>query len=153
MENAMKAIKKIICPVDVYAFHPEAVEYALILAQALEAEIYVIYVLEPVPPQYIGEGYSLPPDPEKQEKMKQEARAKMAEVMSRFCDVCRSKGEVVVGSAADKIIQIAEECAGDMIVMASYCRTLVCRAIHGSVTSKVLANSKIPVLVIYPKEQ
>lgn len=149
----MKAIKKIICPVDVYDFDPEAVEYALTLGQALEAEISVIYVLEPVPPRYIGEGYSLPPDLEEQEKLKRKAGAKMAEVMSRFCDVCRSEGEVVVGNAADKIIQIAEECAGSMIVMASYCRTLVCRAIHGSVTSKVLANSKVPVLVVYPQEQ
>lgn len=146
----MKPIKKIICPVDVYDFQPEAAEYALTLANALEAKIVVVYVMEPVPPRYI-EGYAFRMEAE-EKKMQQNAEAKMAEVMSHFCSICQDKGEVVVGFAADKILQIAEERGGDMIVMASHCRSLVCRAVHGSVTSRVLANSKIPVLVVYPKE-
>lgn len=148
----MKAIKRIICPVDVYDFQWEVAEYAMTLATALDAKITVLYVMEPIPPRYIAEGVSLPLFAEEKE-IKWKAEAKMAEVMSHFCSICQDKGEVVIGDAADKILQIAEESAGDMVVMASHCRSLVCRAIHGSVTNKVLANSKIPVLVIYPKKQ
>lgn len=142
----MSTIKKIICPVDVYEFQLEVAEYAMTLANALEARITVLYVLEPLPPRCL-------PSVADEEEAKRKAEAKMAEVMTHFCRICQAEGEVVVGHAADKIIQIAEEHSGDMIIMASHCRTLVCRAIHGSVTNKVLANTKIPVLVIPPKEQ
>ncbi|SBW02888.1 conserved hypothetical protein [uncultured delta proteobacterium] len=147
----MKPIKKIICPVDVYDFQPEAAEYALTLANALEAKILVVYVLEPVPPRYI-EGYAFRIEAE-EKKMLQNAETKMAEVMSHFCSICQDKGEVVVGYAADKILEIAKDRDGDIIVMASHCRSLVCRAVHGSVTNQVLANSNIPVLVVYPEEK
>lgn len=147
----MKPIKKIICPVDVYDFQPEAAEYALTLANALEAKVLVIYAVEPVPPRYV-EGFSFRMEAE-EKQLRQKAEEKMAEVMSHFCSICQDKGEVVVGYAADKILQVAEERGGDMIVMASHCRSLVCRAVHGSVTNQVLANSNIPVLVVYPKEK
>lgn len=147
----MKAIKKIICPVDVYEFRPEASEYAQSLAQALGAEIFAIYVMEPMPLRFTDEGYPRSPFEEEQ-ALKQKAEAKLAELMPHFAGASQGQGKVVIGHSADKILQVAEEQGGDMIVMASFCRTLVCRAIHGSVTSRVLANSAIPVLVIYPKE-
>lgn len=148
----MKAIKRIICPVDVYDFQPEAAEYALALANALGATILVVYVMEPVSVSEAVNVYNITPL-EYEEKMKQQAEAKMGKIMSHFCSICQDKGTVVIGHAADKILQIAEESAGDLIVMTSHCRSLVCRAIHGSVANKVLANSKIPVLVVYPKEK
>lgn len=147
----MKTFKRIICPVDVYDFQWESAEYALSIATAFDAKISVVYVMEPVPLRYIGE-VSLPSFDE-EKRLKQQAEAKMAEIMTHFCRICQDQGEVVIGDAADKILQIAEEHAGDLIVMASHCRTLVCRAIHGSVTNKVLANTKIPVLVVYPKKE
>lgn len=148
----MKAIKKILCPVDAYNFQPDAAEYAVTLATALDAEIVVLYVMEPVAPHNIGDGSPLPTIAEVEEA-KQHADAKVAEIMPHFCGPCRNTGEVTSGSPADEIIWTAEKRPCDLIVMASHCRSLVCRAIHGSVTNKVLANTKTPVLVVYPEEK
>lgn len=147
----MKTIETIICPVDVYDFQPEAAEYAIALATALDANITVLYVMEPIPPRYFGEGGPIPPSFAEEEAAKQRAEAKMAEtIAAHFCAICQDKGVVVFGRAADQIIRITEECSGDMIVMASHGRSLVGRVIHGSVTNKVLADAKVPVLVIPP---
>lgn len=154
-ESAVKSIKRILCPVDVYDFQPEAMEYAQTLAKALEAQIAVVYVMEPLPIRYMGDGYSvLLKDYEKHEKeAKQKAEEKLSEIISEcFCSQI-DKCAVVLGHASDKVLQLAEEYSGDMIVMASHGRSFWGRAIHGSVTNKVLANTKIPVLVIYPKKE
>lgn len=150
----MKTIKKIICPVDVYDFQPEAAEYAATLAKALDAKIIVVHVMEPLPPPYVGEGYtvSLGDHEKNKETVQQETEAKLAEVAALFGGGCQIQSEVVLGRAADKIIQAAEEHGGDMVIMASHGRSFWGRAIHGSVTNRVLANAKIPVLVINPKE-
>lgn len=148
----MKAIKKIICPVDVYDFQPEAAEYAMTLAKALDARILVLHVMEPLPAPYMGEGYtvSLNDHRKNEERVKQEAEARLAEITAQFGAGCHVDSEVILGHAADKILQVAEEHAGDMVIMASHGRSFWGRAIHGSVTNRVLANAKIPVLVINP---
>ncbi|SBW03542.1 putative UspA domain protein [uncultured delta proteobacterium] len=148
----MKTIKKIICPVDVYDFQPEAAEYAATLAKALDARIFVMHVMEPVPTPYVGEGYTVSMSDHKknEERVKQEAEEKLAEIIARFGGDCQVDGEVILGRAADKILQVSEERAGDMVIMASHGRSFWGRAIHGSVTNRVIANAKIPVLVINP---
>lgn len=150
----MKAIKKIICPVDVYDFQPEAAEYAQTLAIALGAEIFLVYVMEPLPTRFMGDGYavSLNDYEEHEKEAKQKAEAKLAKIIALFVNGCQVDGEVLRGQAADKIIQAAGEHSADMIAMVSHGRSFWGRAIHGSVTSKVLANAKIPVLVINPQE-
>lgn len=154
----MSMVNKILCPVDVYDFQPGTVEYAVALAAALNADIIVLYVIEPLPPYYYGEGYygesgNIPSPLAEEEAAKRNAKAKMAEIMTTyFCNVCQDKGEVVLGNPAEQIVSVAEESSVDMIVMASHGRSILGRVIHGSVTNKVLANTKIPVLVIPPKE-
>lgn len=138
----MKTIRKIICPVDIYDFQPETAEYALTLAGALGAEITVLYVLEPLPPRYTIHYAEI--------EMEQKAKAKMAEIIHHFL---QDKGRIVTGDAAGEIVKIAEECSGDMIVMASHGRSVLGRAFFGSVTNKVLASTKIPVLVIHPSKE
>lgn len=149
----LKATQRILCPVDIYDFQPEAAEYALTLANALDAEITVLYVLEPLPPRYIVDGVSIPAIAE-EEAAKRKAEIKMSKVLREFFTPRAGKGEVVPGLAADEIVRVAGECSADMIVMASHGRSVLGRAIHGSVTNKVLGSTKIPVLVIQPdKEQ
>ncbi|MDL2209531.1 universal stress protein [Desulfovibrio sp. OttesenSCG-928-O18] len=146
----MKIIKRIICPVDMYDFQPEAAEYATTLAEALGAKITVLYVMEPLPSQYYAEDGPIPPTFAEEEEAKRRAEAKMPEILSTFFNASVDKGIVVLGLAADQIIRVAEESSADMIIMASHGRSALGRVIHGSVTNKVLANTKIPVLVTKP---
>lgn len=148
--DAMRTIRKIICPVDIYHFVPEVAEYAMDLAASFEAKILVLYALEPLPVAIGVNLHVFAPDFE--QELKRYAESKMTELLMRHFTVGRDEGKVVSGDPADKIVTIAENTPGGLIVMASYCRSSVCRALHGSVTSAVLALSKAPVLVVRPKE-
>lgn len=147
----MRAIKKIICPVDIYNFVPETAEYAMALAASLEAEIRVWYVMEPIAAAIGVNIHMFAPDFERD--LERYAASQMAEILAQYFKVGRDKGEVASGDPADEIVKIAGNTPEGLIVMASYCRSLACRALHGSVTNKVLALSKTPVLVLRPEEQ
>lgn len=150
----VKTIKKILCPVDVYDFQPETAEYAMTLTEALDAEVTVLYVVEPLPPRFYGEGGTIPLSFDEEEAAKRKAKAKLDEIMTTyFGNVCQDKGRVVLGQAADQIVRAAEESSADMIVMTSHGRSVLGRVIHGSVTNKLLANTKTPVLVIQPTKE
>lgn len=148
----LKPVKRIICPVDVYDFQPETAEYAVTLAAALDAKIVVVYVMGPVPLHIIGEGKLLF-TPNEEKALKQAAEAEMAKILSGYFGECADKGEVLLGQPADRIVQFAEECPADMIIMASHGRSALGRVIYGSVTTRVLANTSIPVLVIPPSKK
>lgn len=147
----MRTIKQIICPVDIYHFVPEVAEYAMALAASFEAKISVLYVMDPIPAAIGVNLHVFAPDLE--QDLERYAKSKMAEILSQYFKVCRDEGKVVSGDPADEIAAIEENTSEGLIVMASYCRSLVCRTIHGSVTNKVLAFSKTPVLVLRPEEQ
>jgi nucleotide-binding universal stress UspA family protein len=57
------------------------------------------------------------------------------------------KSFFAVGYIPDEILKKAEEGNYDVIIMAKSCKTGFLRMI-GSVTSKVLKNAKIPVIVL-----
>lgn len=148
----LRTIKKILFPVDVYDFQPEAADYAMTLAKAFDAKISVLYVMEPLPPRYHSEGGAIPLAfvEEEEETALRRAEEKMAEILADCFNACADKSEVLLGQAAEQIGRIAEECSADIIVMASHGRSILGRVIYGSVTNKVLANTKVPVLVIQP---
>lgn len=153
----LRAIKKILCPVDAYDFQPEIADYAMTLAKAFGARITVLYVMEPLPPRYYGESYygeggSIPLAFAEEEVAMRRAETKLTEILSNYFGPCTDRGEILLGQPADQIGKIAEEYSADMIIMASHGRSILGRVIYGSVTSKVLANTTIPVLVIQPSK-
>lgn len=147
----MSAIKRIICPVDIYKFHQEVAEYALGLADSLNAKIFAVYVLEPIPLSVVVNMPALLED-DYEQTMLRSAEERMKEIISRFFRDDQDEGRIAVGHAADEIAEIAAQLSGDLIVISSHCRTVLCRALYGSVTNNVLAKAKIPVLVLRPKE-
>lgn len=147
----MSVIKRIICPVDIYKFHQEVAEYALGLADSLNAKIFAVYVLEPIPLSVAVNAPALL-EGDYEQTMRRNAEEKMKEIISRFFRADQDEGMIAVGHAADEIADIADQLSGDLIVISSHCRSVLCRALHGSVTNNVLAKARIPVLVIRPKE-
>jgi len=59
---------------------------------------------------------------------------------------------VLEGEAGPVIIDLAQKTSASMIVMMSHGRGWFKRAIMGSVTDEVIRHSRVPVLVIRPKE-
>lgn len=148
----MSVIKKILCPVDMYKLQAEVAEYALDLADSLNAKIVVVYVLEPMPLSVVVNMPALLENNYEQTMMRN-AGERMQEIISRFFRPGLDEGRVVAGRAAAEIVDMAEKVSADLIVIGSHCRTVFCRALHGSVANNVLAGAKMPVLVVRPKDQ
>ena len=62
------------------------------------------------------------------------------------------RSEVILGEAAEEIIEYAEQENFDLIVMCSHGSSGIRRWVFGSVTEKVLRGTAVPVLVIRPEE-
>jgi nucleotide-binding universal stress UspA family protein len=56
--------------------------------------------------------------------------------------------EVIVGTVADSLIDLARKEAVDLILMATHGRSGITRWVMGSVADKILHSAKIPVLMI-----
>jgi len=59
-----------------------------------------------------------------------------------------ARGEIIVGKAAESILDYAEENKFDMIVISTHGRSGISRWAFGSVADKVAHYSKIPVLLV-----
>ncbi len=58
------------------------------------------------------------------------------------------RSEVIVGTVADSLIDLARKEAIDLILMATHGRSGITRWVMGSVADKILHSAKIPVLMI-----
>jgi nucleotide-binding universal stress UspA family protein len=83
------------------------------------------------------------------------AKAHASEVLSRVADEAKSAGvacetmQMTHDHPYEAIVATAEEKGCDLIVMASHGRTGIAAVVLGSVTTKVLTHTKIPVLVCH----
>jgi len=78
--------------------------------------------------------------------------------LEKIAEELRKKGVKVnvltrVGHAADEIIKVSQEISADLIAMSSHGRSGLGRWAMGSVTEKVLHESKIPVLTVRAQRQ
>ena len=84
-----------------------------------------------------------------------QAKAHTSEVMSRAADEAKSAGvvcetmQMTHDHPYQAIVTIAKEKGCDLIVMASHGRAGIAAVVLGSVTTKVLTHTKIPVLVCH----
>lgn len=113
--------------------------HALVQAQKFDAVIHVIYVSDKV----VGDssvymGQKSPGDKAAINRVKREAEKYGV----------RTESDVVQGDPVDEIVGYAENRAMDMIVMGTHGRTGISRVLEGSVTEKVVRNSRKPVLAV-----
>jgi nucleotide-binding universal stress UspA family protein len=86
-------------------------------------------------------------------KMLQDSMLKEAEEATKYATEAAAlagaslEKKIVKGHPADEILKAADD--ADLVVMGSLGRTGISRFLLGSVTEKVIRNSKMPVLVVY----
>ncbi|HSE83410.1 MAG TPA: universal stress protein [Thermodesulfobacteriota bacterium] len=147
-------IKKILWATDGSKEAEEALSCAAFLAGKFGSEMAGIYVSEmPViaVPFYADFGGMLYSLVEKEKKENKERLNSIAEDMSR--QGLRFRGEVIEGEANKEIIECAYRENADLIVMGKRGLGLIDRVLVGSTTSKVLRQSKVPVLAFRRKGQ
>lgn len=122
---------------------------ALPLAKLASASIAVVYVQDVYPFAGIGQSNTA--------GMQQDmaaARAQATAAIERISAAAKAAGVSVETLIAEDdqhargIVAAAQTCGADLIVMSSHGRTGVAKLVLGSVATKVLALSPVPVLII-----
>jgi len=145
-----RLIKKILVPLDGSKTGETIIECAEVLAEALDAELVLFQVLEPLRTVAGFETVALSSIPQDEESIKASARAYLNKVEKPLKDKgIKTSVEIVWGSAAERIIEYAEA-KTDLITISSHGLSGVGRWVLGSVTEKVLQVGDKPVLVARP---
>ena len=127
-----------------------AAELAIALARVHGAKLTAVYVVDPYP--YLGIGEA---NPMGFQAYMSAAHAHAAEAHASVANLCQQAGAPIPlearmvedVSAAEGIVQTAQEEGADLIVIGSHGRTGITRLMLGSVAAKVVAQSPLPVLV------
>lgn len=144
-----KDIRKILCAVDLSDHSKEVAAYAVLLAKRMGASVTVVYTA-PSLSQYVG--FHVPPNTIENfvgEIVTGAEKSMEAFVMEHFAGV-EARGQVLIGYAAEEIINRAHEEKVDIIVMGTHGRKGIDRILFGSVAEKVVKNADMPVLTVRP---
>jgi nucleotide-binding universal stress UspA family protein len=145
--------KHILLPTDGSALSTRAVRRGLRLAASLKARVTALYVV-PEFRMMADEGYVSPLGAELKARVERESRAYAKKVLERVRKLAAAsrvpcQAIAVAGDAPHRqIVATAGKRKCHLIVMASHGRSGLASLLLGSETARVLAHSKIPVMVV-----
>jgi nucleotide-binding universal stress UspA family protein len=136
----------LLVPIDFSPYSDHALEYAIELAQKLQAHLTLLHVIH-LTPLTMGDMVTSFPGPFPEE-VETEARRLMDALLGRLRDA-GLEGETVLvhGIPFQSIIDTAKDNGTDLIIMGTHGRTGLTYALMGSVAEKVVRLSPCPVLV------
>jgi nucleotide-binding universal stress UspA family protein len=142
--------KKILTPTDLSKLSQPAVRYALEIGLERDAEV-IIYNVIGEDGDWFGKDDPLNPAtafvPRQKERLHEFVRENFADMLGKV----RITESVEAGVPYVLIVTKADEENADLIVMSTHGRTGVEQIMLGSVTAKVIARARCPVLSIRPK--
>ena len=125
----MRAIKKILVPVDGSVGGCKAVDEALFIAEKCDAELDFVYVASNI-------NKDIP------------SHIVFDRIWEKLSDERKARKHVKSGNIARSILDVAGEQGSDMIVMGSRGLGLLKGVLIGSVSQKVVEEAQIPVMVV-----
>ena len=142
--------KHIVIATDGSAASEHAAQLAVGLARTHGARLTSVYVVDPYP--YLGVGEI---NPQGFQSYMAAAQAQAAQAHAQVETLCKQGGAAVAldvrlvedMAAASGIVQTAEAIGAELVVLGSHGRSGIARLMLGSVSTKVVAESKVPVLV------
>ena len=141
-------IKKVLVPIDFSDYSKSALKYAVNFCKQFNAEIILIYVIEPIiyPPDFSMGQIAIPSvNAEWDERAKQELE-KLAS--SDVTKGARVKTLIKTGKPFIEIIETAGELDVDLIIIATHGHTGVEHILFGSTAEKVVRKAPCPVLTL-----
>ena len=144
------AIKRVLVPVDFSAPSLQALDYAVDFARPLDAEIVVLFVVEPIYSVTPGDLYA--PSSELtvlMQEQRRQGREQLVETEARLKKRYPKVRTVLEdGLAYQAIVAAADKLKADLIVMATHGRTGLSHLFMGSVAEKVVRTAGCPVLTV-----
>jgi nucleotide-binding universal stress UspA family protein len=141
-------IKKVLVPIDFSDYSKSALKYALNFCKQFNAEIILIYVIEPViyPPDFSMGQIAIPSvNAEWDERAKQELEKLASSDVTKGASV---KTLIKTGKPFIEIIETATELEVDLIIIATHGHTGVEHILFGSTAEKVVRKAPCPVLTL-----
>lgn len=149
----MTTYQKLFVPLDGSPLSERAISQSLALARQLGAAV-VGFVAEPEAP-LPSVGAQLPHYQQEVDAHVVRTDTHARELLTRFEVACAAAGvafsslHVRAGDVDQAIVDQAEACGADMIVMVTHGRSTLGEWVYGSHTKRVLARSRLPLLVLH----
>lgn len=136
--------EKIVVAYDGSPHSKRALDVAIDLARKYNSRLYVVEVVDPA--ALIGLGISPVPQTVL-DQLYQKAKNDVEEARRRAEGV-NSEGEVLEGDPATSILEFVDKVKADLLVSGSRGLSTLKRIFLGSVSSRLVSESKVPVLVV-----
>ena len=141
-------IKKVLVPIDFSDYSKSALKYAVNFAKTFNADIILIYVVEPViyPPDFSMGQIAMPSiNTEWDDRAKDELQ-KLAK--NEIAEIAGVKTIIKTGKPFVEIIETAKEENVDLIIIATHGHSGVEHILFGSTAEKVVRKAPCPVLTL-----
>ncbi len=141
-------IKKVLVPIDFSDYSKSALKYAVNFAKSFNADIILIYVVEPIiyPPDFSMGQIAMPSiNTEWDDRAKDELQ-KLAK--SEINEIANVKTIIKTGKPFVEIIETAKEENIDLIIIATHGHSGVEHILFGSTAEKVVRKAPCPVLTL-----
>lgn len=141
-------VKRILVPIDFSDFSKNALAYAVSIARRFEAELVLLYVVEPaVYPADLGFGQVSLPNIEKE--LAERGKTGLGQLAKQAVAGHANVRTIVrTGKPFQEILATAEEAGIDLIVIATHGHTGVEHLIFGGTAEKVVKRAHCPVLIV-----
>ena len=145
----MVAIKKVVIPVDFSSTMNKVLAYATDMANLFDAHVLFFHVVNDF------QGYDMlvlsPSFASVSEKLKENAESRMDSLVKEYKNLKGgAEGRVVVGDAAEEIVDCAAKENADLIIIGSHGSKGLERILMGSTAERVVKTAPCPVLVFNP---
>lgn len=141
--------QRVLFPTDGSDVSLAAADAAITMAKLTGAALQPVYVVEPYP--FTGIGVARPSGFDDYMAASRQVAARAFERIERIAQAGGVRCEPLTvehARAADGIVETARSVGADLIVMGSHGRSGVARLVLGSVATKVLQLSPVPVLIV-----
>ena len=148
--------RRILLPVDGSINSEQTIDYALRIAEKEKAELIILHVSD-------SKRLTSLPDNSFDKEDEVDAESEGNEIVERVKRLIEEKEAyrkgikistiTVDGQPSETILKVATIKEADMIVIATSGKHMINRFLLGSVTEKIIRQSKIPVLVVPPLEE
>ncbi len=151
----MTDIKRILVPVDLERHTRKLVDFAIDMANNLDAEIILFHGIETgedgVPVEMGRMALSGVSGEELQSAHTDEAGKRLEEIAGEIEGKCKKcESTIATGDVVDEIVEFAEKQKADLIIIGSHGRRGLEHILLGSVAERVIKRSPCPTLIMNP---